>query len=313
MAMLESRLPGIIEKFERANDDRGLARAHFASMLAHVLASEQTHWAEHAVLAADYARRAGDEGLRARALSWYISALYHGLESVETVRSAIDAADHHDNGAYLAGGIDAGRGWMALAEGDFQQARMYVQRQIDQCTELGALTLAAGAYQDLGSIEFAAGDPAAARAWLQRGDRLLAELGEQSYRSTVQAMLAFANALLGDREAATSAVEEAEPLSAAEDALNFIYTHMVRSALALTDGDLDAAERWARTARDIAYRTQGADQRGGANLQLARALAAQGRLEEAVEVARAALDVFERRGDLPRSAQARAELAALGA
>jgi hypothetical protein len=47
MAMLESRLPGIIEKFERANDDRGLARAHFASMLAHVLASEQTHWAEH--------------------------------------------------------------------------------------------------------------------------------------------------------------------------------------------------------------------------------------------------------------------------
>ena len=100
-----------------------------------------------------------------------------------------------------------GRGWVALAEGDFQQARMYVQREIDCCTELGALTLAAAAYQDLGSIEFAAGDPAAARAWLQRGDRLLAELGEQSYRSTVLAMLAWANALLGDRDGATSAMK----------------------------------------------------------------------------------------------------------
>ena len=230
MVMIESRLPAIIEEFERANDDRGLARAHFAWMLAHVLASEQSHWAEHAALAADYAGRAGDEGLRARALSWYISALYHGLESAETVRSAIEAVDHHGNGAFLAGGIDAGRGWVALAEGDFQQARMYVQREIDCCTELGALTLAAAAYQDLGSIEFAAGDPAAARAWLQRGDRLLAELGEQSYRSTVLAMLAWANALLGDRDGATSAMKEAERLSAAEDVLNFVYTHLVRSA-----------------------------------------------------------------------------------
>ena len=141
----------------------------------------------------------------------------------------------------------------------------------------------------------------------------LSELGEQSYRSTVQAMLAWANALLGDREAAISAVEEAERLSAAEDVLNFIYTHMVRSTLALTDGDLDAAERWARSARERAYRTQGSDQRGGADLQLARVLAARGRLKEAAQAARAALDIFERKGDRPRSEQARAELEALGA
>ncbi|MGN6169359.1 MAG: ATP-binding protein, partial [Solirubrobacteraceae bacterium] len=312
MAMIDSRLPAIIEEFERANDDRGLAKAHFTLMLAHVLASEQTHWAEHARLAADYARRAGDEGLRARALSWYISALYHGTESAEIVRSAIEMLDREDNGAYLAGGIDGGRAWVALAEGDFQQARFYIQRGIDSWTELGALTLAAAAYQDLGNIEFAADKPSAARSWLQRGDQLLSELGEQSYRSTVQAMLAWANALLGDREAAISAVEEAERLSAAEDVLNFIYTHMVRSTLALTDGDLDAAERWARSARDWAYRAQGADQRGGAELQLARVLAARGRLEQATEAAHAALDVFEHRGDRPRSAQARAALEALG-
>src|SRR5207248_4017131 len=65
MAMMESRLPRIIREFERAEDDRGLAKAHFAWMLAHVLSSEQTQWAEHAKLAAEHAGRAGDEGLRA--------------------------------------------------------------------------------------------------------------------------------------------------------------------------------------------------------------------------------------------------------
>jgi tetratricopeptide (TPR) repeat protein len=164
MTMIESRLPDIIEQFERANDDRGLAKAHFTWMLAHVLASEQTHWAEHARLAADYARRAGDEGLRARALSWHISALYHGMAGAESVRRAIASVDHEDNGAYLAGGIDLGRGWLALAEGDFDQARAFVQRAIDICTEMGAPTLAGASYQELGNIEFCVGDPAAARA-----------------------------------------------------------------------------------------------------------------------------------------------------
>jgi tetratricopeptide (TPR) repeat protein len=126
-------------------------------------------------------------------------------------------------------------------------------------------------------------------------------------------MLAWANALIGDRDAAISAMEQAERLSAAEDVLNFIYTHMVRSSLALAEGKLDAAERWARSALDLAYRTQGADQRGDANLQLGRVLAAQGQFEEAANAARAAVDIFEHRGDRPRTEQARAELEALRA
>jgi tetratricopeptide (TPR) repeat protein len=312
MAMMESRLPGIIAEFERAEDDRGLARAHFAWMLAHVLSSEQTQWAAHAKLAAEHAGRAGDEGLRARALAWHISALYHGLESAENVSQAIEAADRDHNGALLAGGLDLGRGWVALAEGDFEKARAHVQRAIECSTEMGALALAGASYQDLGSIELAAGDPAAARRWLEIGDRFLADLGEHSYRATMQAMLAWASALLGDGDRAVRAMEESERLSAEEDILNFVYTHMVRARLAHNDGDLDAAENWARSALECAYRTQGANQRGDANLELARVLAARGRLDEAVKSARTALELFERRDDRPRIEQARAALEAIG-
>jgi tetratricopeptide (TPR) repeat protein len=313
MATFEPRLPEIIGEFERRGDVRGLARAHFAWAIAHVLGARATPWAEHMALAADYAQRAGHEGLRARALSWYVSALWHGLASAEEVRRAIEAVDRDDQGAYQAGGIDLGRGWLAQAGGDFQRAREFVRRARDTYTDMGAPVMAGACHQELGDIELVAGDPDAAAEVLRRGDQLLAEMVEHSYRSTVVAMLAWANTLRGDREGALAAVELAEQLSAPEDILNFIYTHQVRSALALADGNLDAAERWARSALDYALTTNLYASLGQAHLQLGRVMAARGRLGEAVEATRAALDTFERKGDRPRAEQARAELEALGA
>ncbi|MBV8942801.1 MAG: hypothetical protein JO240_13825, partial [Solirubrobacterales bacterium] len=71
------------------DDARGLARAHFAWGLAQNLLGRCARCAEHSTLAAEYEYRAGDEGLRARALSWWVSALYHGMANAETVRAAI--------------------------------------------------------------------------------------------------------------------------------------------------------------------------------------------------------------------------------
>jgi tetratricopeptide (TPR) repeat protein len=314
MRVVGDRLPEIVGEFERNGDVPGLARAHFAWCLADVLASKASGWAEHAALAAEYARQTEDEGLRHRALSWQISALYHGLESAEVVRRAVEALEREDQGAYLAGGIESARGWLARAEdGDFDAARQAVRRAIQLCADMGAPTLAGATYQDLGDLELAAGDPVAACTELERGDRLLAELGEQSYRSTVVALLAWARTLAGECDGAVAAVELAEGLSAAEDILNFVYTHQARSQLASVDGDLDAAERWARSAFDYAYQTELYMCRGTANQQLSRVLAARGRSDEAISAARAALEIYARKGDRPCAAQAQAQFDALTA
>ncbi len=312
MAIFEPQLPEIVAEFERLDDVHGLARAHFAWAIAHVLAARATPWGEHMALAAEYAQRAGDVGLRARALSWYLSALWHGRASSEEVRRAIEAIDQEDQGAYQAGGIDLGRGWLALVEGDFDGSREFVRRAIETYTEMGAPVMAGAAHQELGEIELVAGDPGAAAMALQRGDQLLIELDEHSYRSTVVAILAWANALRGDRQGALAAVEKAEQLSAREDILNFIYTHQSRSALALADGDLEAAERWARSAVDYAHQTDLYVCHGEAGLQLSRVLTARGALEGAIAAAQAALELYERKGDRPRAEQARTQLQALG-
>jgi len=150
--------------------------------------------------------------------------------------------------------------------------------------------------------------PKEALATLLRSDAVQLELGQVFFRSTTQAELARTYELLGDRDAARSAIELAEQLTAPEDAVNYAITHTVRAQLALADNDRDVAERWARSAVDHAQRTDFPEHQADAMLELARVLAALGRREETIAEVRAALAVSEAKGDRPRAGKARALL-----
>ena len=71
------------------------------------------------------------------------------------------------------------------------------------------------------------------------------------------------------------------------------------------------AERWARSALEYALRTDFIVPQGETRLDLARVLEAAGRPDEAAVEARAALELFEHKGDQPRTAEARTFLAAI--
>ena len=130
--------------------------------------------------------------------------------------------------------------------------------------------------------------------------------GEVSFRSTIQARLAEVHERLGDRAAAEAAIELSDRLGAEEDIVNPILTHQVRARLALADGDVEAAERWARSAVEKAFQTEFVVDQGKSKLQLARVLVASGRIDEARSEARAANERFTAKGDVPgdRTAQA---------
>ena len=74
--------------------------------------------------------------------------------------------------------------------------------------------------------------------------------------------------------------------------------------LALADGDNAAAERWARSAVEYAQRTDFSRHTAYVRLDLARVLVASARPDEAADEARAALVLYQAKGDLPGVAEA---------
>jgi DNA-binding SARP family transcriptional activator/class 3 adenylate cyclase len=304
-------LPGLLRYLARAGDERGIARAHLAMRMMHVLESKATPAAEQARLAAEHAGRAGDEGLQSRALGMYLTSIMYGRQSAQAIEHELDRIDGVKPGSYLAACIDLTRGELERLKGRFDDARRRMTCAVDGFHTLGMPWHVAQCEQDLGRMELCAGDATAALASLRRSDAILSQLGERGRRSTTQAHIAQANEVLGDRGAAVAAIELAEELGAPEDVLNFVITHQVRARLALGDGDPALARRWAQSAVDYASHTDYIVFQATARLELARVESALGELEAADSCAQAALELFSLKGDQPGAEQSRALLARL--
>lgn len=306
--MIHSRLPGILRQLEATNDQAGMARAHLVAYMPHWLASQWTLAGEQARLAAKHAENAGDVGMRSRALAFYIGSIVYGQADVRTIARELDAIELGEPGASLAARIELARGQLARLEGRFPDARIFIQRAFESFAALGMRELQAGCDSELGVAELSAGDPAAALPCLLRSDAVLAELRQHALRSTTQARIAHTQSRLNNPDAARSAVELAERLSAPEDILNFAITHRVRARLALSEQDNEGAARWARSAVAHAFRTDSIEVRADAKLELGRVLQALHRQGDAVVEARGALELFTVKGHRPGIEQSRALL-----
>jgi tetratricopeptide (TPR) repeat protein len=249
-------------------------------------------------LVADYAGDAGDEGTRARALGWSLIALIAGPQDAKTLETAIGAIEREDLGPYLAAYLDRGRAELERLKGNLDEARRFARRAIEGVGALGTGATQGGFELVLGELELSAGLPAAAVETLLHCDTILAELGEQSIRSTTQALLAQAYERLGNRKEARASIELSDELAAREDLLTCMTTHRVRARLALAEGDEAGAEKWARSAVQYASRTEFGRWTAEARLDLARVLFALDRPQEATTEARATLDLYKTKGDL---------------
>jgi ATP/maltotriose-dependent transcriptional regulator MalT len=121
-------------------------------------------------------------------------------------------------------------------------------------------------------------------------------------------MLAWVYESLGDLAATRRAIALAEELGGPEDVINYAITRTVRARMALTAGDGEAAEHWARSAVEYAFQMNTPWVRGHAQLELARVVMALGRYTEAASDARLALHIYKDKGDRPGAAQANALL-----
>jgi class 3 adenylate cyclase len=305
-------LPAAISQLELREDYRGLAKAHLVASLRHVQACRYIAAATETRTAHEYARRAGDEGLRERALGYYLLVLPLGPTPTSEMAREYDEIERGEPGPLLTACLDQSRGALAGLRGDFDEARFLAKRAGERFEALGQRVLkGASMALYLGEIELRAGNPSGARSVLLEADAILASAGERGYRSGGQAMLALAYEQLGERDAARAAIELAEALSAAEDLDTLITTSRARVAIALAEGDLVEADRWARTAAGLASKTDFIIIQGETKLDLARVLAAAERQHQARVEAQEALALFQAKSDQANVEKARAVLAEL--
>lgn len=310
---IESQLPTMLDGLARAGDDRGIARARMLAFWVNWGANRAMAAANQVRQAAEHAELAGDAGLRSRALGWYITTLIYGPHPVAAMAAELEKVEREQAGPYLAACVDLCRAAVERLEARFDTARLLTQRAIDGLAALGMRTEAGSSTQLLARVELAAGDLGAAREALLLGDAALAEVGETYFRCTTQALLARVYELSGDGDAARGALEMAEQLSAPGDAINYAITHEVRARLALANGQCEAAEQWAESAVQHALSTDWVGVQADAQLGFAHVLSACGRRREASRQARAALELFDQKGDRPGRRVARVLIDELGA
>jgi class 3 adenylate cyclase/tetratricopeptide (TPR) repeat protein len=302
--VLDSTLPAVLAEFERAQDERGLARTHWLLFLLRWQTSQATLAAEQARLAAEHARKADDLGLRSRALGWYIATLIYGPRKSSEVAARLDVIERERPGPYLAACLALGRSEVERRQGRFAAAHELAGKAVTGFRELGMPLMVATSEQSDGMIALSEGDAAAARAALERSEAILGEFQAGAIRASTLALLAHAHERLGAIEEAMTAAEQAEALSAPGEVFNFVLTHSARARLAAMAGDAGEAERWGRSAVEHATRSDFVGLQAEANLALARALFMQGRGDDARAAATRALQLFQGMEDLPGAAAA---------
>jgi len=304
---IESRLPALLDQFAAVGDERGLARAHMIAFNRDWLASRATPAARELKLAAEHAQNAGDDGLLSRALALMVATLIYGPTPAGEMAAELDRIEERGRGVYLQGFVEAGRCEVERLEGRFDEARRRARRSTSAFAAMRSILQGWG-WELLAAIEVSDGDLAAALAALEQADALDVEFGEHAFRSTHQARIAEVRFLRDERNAARAAIELSDTLSAAEDVINYAVTHRVRARLALAEGDGAEAERWAQSAVRHAFLTDFPVPQAEATLDLARVLSALGRPAPARAQARAALALYESKGDRPGVARTRAML-----
>lgn len=198
------------------------------------------------------------------------------------------------------------RATFEAGQGRFDEARQSVGRARALLEEVALVVWLAGPLaQFAGWVELLAGDPEAAERELRWGYDKLRDIGELSWLSTTEALLADAVYLTGRPEEAEELSLAAEQSAGAEDRYSHAIVRCVKGKILVGRGDVDAGARLAGEAVALADETDFSDLRWHTRIGYAGALRSAGRVEEASAVLAEAAEIAARKGNLVAARRAR--------
>jgi tetratricopeptide (TPR) repeat protein len=236
--------------------------------------ADATDQAERAL---GHARRTGDAAEIVRTADLYCSALVYGPEpAASAMRRCRQLLAEGTPSRVLQAAVASAVAYLAAMQTSFAEAHAEAARAAAIYEELGLPLLRAGLAQVIAAIDVLAGDLDAAERELRLGRELFADAGAQPLAGHMAASLARVLAERGRLDETAELIEIAESSVDSRDLGGFVETRLAAARLAELRGLTDEA---AGIADEALARLADTD-----TIRLADALAARGRITEAIEL-----------------------------
>jgi tetratricopeptide (TPR) repeat protein len=198
-------------------------------------------------------------------------------------------------------------------QGRFDEARALLARSRSILEELARpLDVSTLAFWT-GPLELLAGDPAAAERDIGPACEELESRGETGWLSTMASLRAEALYALDRFDEAGDAVRVSRDAATSDDYNAQALWRCAEAMLLARRGQFDEAERLAREGVALSDRSDELNNRAEVRMELVEVLRLAQRPDDAIRVLEQALELYEQKGNLVRTAEARALRDKLGA
>ena len=296
-------LPELHAEFARSQDELGLCQTLQLQAAMHWNHARSAAAEDAWQRAAEYARRANDRIQLTDILGWLASAVLWGptpaAEGIKRCEDYLDEIGNHPSGqaAILLNlaGLQAMQDEVAAAHTTLSRARSLLDT-------LGP-TMTTAVTQPAAVVAMLAGDPGTAEMHLRLEYESLSQMGDKGILATTAALLARAVAAQGEERhaEATGLIATSQEVAADEDTSAQIICQGLSARILADRGRYDEAAELASSAVALAAQTDQLNPHADALLDLSYVLAASGRAAEAHAAATRALDLYQRKGNLPGS------------
>jgi class 3 adenylate cyclase/predicted ATPase len=285
--------------FVSAGDIAGQARAWRLLSVIDGTAGRYDRAADAAEQVVTLATTVGDARLAARGAISYAYATLHGSTPVdEALRRGRQYLDYVRTDRNAEAIVLGVLAQLDAMEGRFAEARALAARSRAIVAELGASVTAASTSLETSRVERLAGNDEAAELALRRDYEVLESMGESYFRSTVAALLGDALWRQDKREDAIHYARIAAELADDDDVLSQVVWRTVEARSIAAAGGQDEAIALARRAVELAADTVDIELHADALVDLADVLQLAGRTHEQGPPLREALELYDRKGDV---------------
>ena len=291
-----------IRVFDELGDDVGLAQAwrELSSTLEH--RGKFAEAVDASQKAVTHARLAGSAREESRSADHLCMGLLHGPTPVDDAIARIELMlENVEGNALLHANVTAALAELKAMQTDFDEARTLCANARSSYQRLGLRLGLAGLMQVSGTIELLAGDAVAAESILRESHDLVVGItGFYGYHSL---LLARALYVQNRYDEARILVDEAVSLSRTQEIESQVNWRLLKGPLVARAGDTREAEKILAKALTLVRETDALNLQARTHAAHAEVLQLAGRTDEAGEAARAAIELFERKGNVAAAAQ----------